>query len=172
MKAAVLRGAKECVNLVASSVYDSKPVHYLSMVCNKIKWVVKEKVCGVFCLFIFYLKNILTTPQLHLFVPFLFSFILSSLKPVYNVDTHCTEVLRFLRLNQIDTYNNTMGHVDLAAQLRGTYRPDIWLRNRKWWWSIWFWALCVMLTNAYILYVKVNEEYGIEKTDLLSQHES
>ena len=64
-------------------------------------------------------------------------------------------------MGHIDTYNNTMGHVDLADQLQGTYRPDVWVRNRKWWWSIWFWALGVMLTNAYILYIKINEEEGI-----------
>ena len=57
---------------------------------------------------------------------------------MYNVDTHVTETLKFLRLNQIDTYNNTMGDVDLADQLRGLYRPDVWVRNRKWWWAIFF----------------------------------
>ena len=64
-----------------------------------------------------------------------------------------------------------MGHVDLADQLRGTYRPDIWVRNRKWWWAIWFWALGVLLTNAYIVYLKVNEKEGIPKSQLLSQHD-
>ena len=32
MKAALLEGDPHCLNLVASSVYDTKPVHYLSMV--------------------------------------------------------------------------------------------------------------------------------------------
>ena len=45
VKAAVLRGDPDCPNLVASSVYDAKPVHYLSMVCEKLEWIVKEKVC-------------------------------------------------------------------------------------------------------------------------------
>ena len=40
MKAAVLRGNPNCPNLVATSVYDTKPVHFLSMVCQSIKWVV------------------------------------------------------------------------------------------------------------------------------------
>ena len=39
VKAAVLEGDPDCPNLVASSVYDAKPVHYLSMVSEKIKWV-------------------------------------------------------------------------------------------------------------------------------------
>ncbi len=43
MKAAVLEGDPECPNLVASSVYDTKPVHFLSMICDSIKWIVKEK---------------------------------------------------------------------------------------------------------------------------------
>ena len=90
---------------------------------------------------------------------------------MYNVDTHSVENLRFLRMNFIDSYNNTMGNVDLADQLRGSYRPDIWLRNRKWWWSIMFWSIGVMLTNAYIVYVKVNEEHGVKKSKLLSQHD-
>ena len=43
VKAAVLKGDKECPDLVASSVYDTKPVHFLLMVCESLKWVVKEK---------------------------------------------------------------------------------------------------------------------------------
>ena len=31
------------MDLVASSVYDTKPVHYLSMVCDKIKWMEVDK---------------------------------------------------------------------------------------------------------------------------------
>ena len=54
-------------------------------------------------------------------------------KVVYNVDSGKNEKLKFLRLDSIHKYNNTMGGVDLADQLRGTYRPDHWVRNRKWW---------------------------------------
>ena len=28
---------------IASSVYDTKPVHYLDMISNKVKWIVKER---------------------------------------------------------------------------------------------------------------------------------
>ena len=57
-----------------------------------------------------------------------------------------------------------MGYIDISDQLRGSYRIDAWLRNRKWRWSILFWAICVMLTNAYVLYRKVLiEAEGIEK---------
>ena len=127
VKAAVLEGDPDCPNLVASSVYDAKPVHYLSMVSDELKWTEMKK-------------------------------------NVYNVDSGEVEELRFLRLNNIDKYNKEMGNVDLADQLRGTYRLDKSTRNRKWWWSIMFWSLGVMLTNAYIMYVKVNTlEYGVKK---------
>ena len=43
VKAAVLEGDDQCKNLIASSVYDTKPVHYLSMVCSELKWKVNEK---------------------------------------------------------------------------------------------------------------------------------
>ena len=45
VKAAVLEGDPDCPNLVASSIYDTKPVHYLSMVCTTLEWVVVEKPC-------------------------------------------------------------------------------------------------------------------------------
>ena len=39
VKAAVLRVDKGCPKLVSSSVYDTKPIHFLSMVCQKLKWI-------------------------------------------------------------------------------------------------------------------------------------
>ena len=39
---AILEGDPGCLCLIASSVYDTKPVHYLSMISNKDKWIVKE----------------------------------------------------------------------------------------------------------------------------------
>ena len=46
----------------------------------------------------------------------------------------------FYRLNIVDDYNNNMNNVDLADQLRGSYRFDHWMRKRKWWWSMFFWC--------------------------------
>ena len=43
VKAAVLEGDPKFLNLVASSVYDAKPVHYLSMVYGEVKWVEVNK---------------------------------------------------------------------------------------------------------------------------------
>jgi hypothetical protein len=43
-KAAVLEGDTECPNLVAFSVYDTKPVHFLSTSCTELKWIEKVKI--------------------------------------------------------------------------------------------------------------------------------
>ena len=47
MKAAVLQGDPEVPDLLAVLYYDQKPVHFLSTICQKIKWVQCEK--KVFC---------------------------------------------------------------------------------------------------------------------------
>ena len=39
VKDALLEGDSACPNLVACSIYDTNPVHYLSMVCDTLKWV-------------------------------------------------------------------------------------------------------------------------------------
>ena len=80
---------------------------------------------------------------------------------VYNVDTNEVESMKFLRLNQINKYNNEMGSVDVADQLRGVYRMDRWVCNREWWWSMLFWSVGVLLTNAYKLYLRVCEDEGV-----------
>ena len=43
VKAALLEVDAAYTNLVACIIYDTKPVHYLSMVCDTLKWVVMEK---------------------------------------------------------------------------------------------------------------------------------
>ena len=42
-KAAILKGDPNCPDLIATSVYDNKPLHYLSMPSEELKWVVCEK---------------------------------------------------------------------------------------------------------------------------------
>jgi len=129
VKVAVLKGDAACPNVVAASVYDTKPVHFLSTIAENIAWVLKEK-------------------------------------QVYNVDTQRTESLRFLRLNINDSYNNDMGHTDVADQLRNNYKFDHWFRNYKWWWSIMMWGVHVLLVNAYIVYKDVMVEAGRERFTL------
>ena len=126
VKAAVLEGDPGCPHLLASSVYDAKPVHYLSMMSTNIEWIVKTR-------------------------------------QVFSYATGQQEDLQFLRLKHIDEYNTNMGDVDLADQLRGAYRFDRWVRNRKWWWSLFFWQMGVSMTNAYVCYNKVCDCYGIER---------
>lgn len=43
VKAAVLKGDDDCPDLIAASIYDTKPVHFLSMSCKEVKWVIKTK---------------------------------------------------------------------------------------------------------------------------------
>ena len=76
-------------------------------------------------------------------------------KKVYDVESEKYEEVKFLRMNFINNYNFTMGHVDVSDQLRGSYHIDWWVRNRKWWWSMFFWGVGVLLTNAYVVYRKV-----------------
>ncbi len=52
-----------------------------------------------------------------------------------------------------------MNSTDIADQLWGNYRPDHWMRQRKWWWSFFIWVIGVALVNAYKIYECIwNEE--------------
>ena len=86
-------------------------------------------------------------------------------KKVYDANKGQTIQMPFYRLNVIDFYNNNMGNVDLADQLRNHYRIDTsWHRNRKWWWSIWWWGFQVLLTNSYIVYTKYHSMLDSKNT--------
>ena len=124
VKAAILKGDEVCNNLVSISIYDTKPVYFLTSATESITWTKKEK-------------------------------------QVYDGRTKKTFKMPFYRLNVIDFYNNNMGNVDLADQLRNHYRYDTtWHRNRKWWWSIWWWGFQLLLTNSFILYKKFHFLHG------------
>ena len=118
VKVAVLKGDEVMSDLISVSIYDSKPVYFLTSAAEEIKWRKKEK-------------------------------------KVYDDGKKKSVMMPFYRLNIIDFYNNNMGNVDLADQLRNHYRYDSsWHRNRKWWWSIWWWGFQLLLTNSYVLYRK------------------
>ena len=91
-------------------------------------------------------------------------------KDVYNVETGAKEPLQFLRMCYINDYNHQIGDVDKSDQLRNNFRFDDWLRKRKWWWSIMFWSIGIILVNAYIVYRRENLKAGVSKSDLLLQH--
>ena len=42
---AVLEMDPKCTNLIEASLYGTKPLHYIRMVSEELKWVVKEKMC-------------------------------------------------------------------------------------------------------------------------------
>eukprot|EP00959_Pyramimonas_sp_CCMP1952_P299124 6257018-Pyramimonas_sp.AAC.1 len=85
---------------------------------------------------------------------------LDKARPVWNRESGEVEPLPFQKLNVVDAYNYGMNHVDRADQLRGQYRPDHWMRQRKWWWSIFVWLQGISMTNAYIVYKRVMEGAG------------
>jgi hypothetical protein len=41
-----------------------------------------------------------------------------------------------------------MNSTDIADQLRGSYRPDRWMRQRKWWWAFFIWGIGVAGVNV------------------------
>jgi hypothetical protein len=57
-------------------------------------------------------------------------------------------LMKYLRLNVIDDYNNNMNSTDIADQLHGSYRPDRWMRQRKWWWAFFIWVIGVASVNS------------------------
>ena len=64
----------------------------------------------------------------------------------------------YLRLNFIDDYNNHMNGADIADQLWNQYRPNHWMRNRKWWWAFFIWGIGVAGVNAFKMYESMYKE--------------
>ena len=87
VKCSVLRNDQVTGDVIACSVYDTKPVHFLSTTESSIDWVLKNR-------------------------------------KVWHKDDKQFKDMTFLRLNFIDSYNNGMGGVDIADQLRLQYRPE------------------------------------------------
>ena len=75
-------------------------------------------------------------------------------KKIWHKDTQRLFAMKFHRVNIVDEYNNHMSNVEVADQLRGSYRFYIFLCKTKWWWYMFFWCFQMLLTNSYILYKK------------------
>lgn len=126
-KAARLSGSAKCPNLLAVSLYDTKPVHILSTASKEVRWIVKQR-------------------------------------GVWSAAAQKMAMMKYLRLNVIEEYNMRMNSTDIADQLRGNYRPDLFMRQRKWWWAIFIWAIGVASVNAYRIYCVLWDEENAKKT--------
>lgn len=83
-------------------------------------------------------------------------------REVFDKTTQRKRMGKFLRLAINDDYNLNMNNVDIADQLRGSYRPDRWMRKQKWWWSMFFWGHGTLLVNAFIAYKRFMENKGLK----------
>ena len=133
-KKSVKEGDPKCTNLIEASMYDTPPVHYIRMVSEELKLVVKEKEC-------------------------------------FNVETGKVTKSIFLRMNCTKKYNYKMGGVDIVDNRRNNYRVYFGLRKRKRWWYILFWAVVIILTNAYIIFICINNMHGTPRKHRLSHHD-
>ena len=122
--AAELRGDPHCPSLLAVSVYDTKPVHFLTMCANRIYWQENER-------------------------------------HVYDCQAGKMKKIKFHCLNDNNDYNFGMGGADIADQIRGSYRVDHWLRNFKWWHSVFWWGDQVLMVNLYQCYCKYYKMNGL-----------
>ena len=68
----------------------------------------------------------------------------------------------FFRLNIIHDYNIGINAIDLEDQVRNTYFWCLFMRKRKWWWSIIMWCLQILLANLYILYKKYMKMHDLK----------
>ena len=84
-------------------------------------------------------------------------------RKVWSAAAGANQMMSHMRLNLIDDYNQYMNSTDIADQLQNTYRPDHWMRNRKWWWSIFIWAIGVARVNAYKIYLEMYDDAKRQK---------
>ena len=77
---------------------------------------------------------------------------LEKTRQIWGKSTSTMRFGRFLRLAINDSYNMNINNVDIANQLRGSYRPDRWMRKQKWWWSMLFWVHGTLIVNVYVAY--------------------
>jgi hypothetical protein len=72
-------------------------------------------------------------------------------------------MMKYLRLIIIEDYNMNMNLTNIADQLRGSYWPDQWMRQRKWWWAFFIWSIGVAGVNAYKIYEVLYDKDNAKK---------
>jgi hypothetical protein len=77
-------------------------------------------------------------------------------------------MMKHLRFNVIEDYNQHMNSTNIADQLRGNYRPDQWMRQRKWWWAFFIWGIGAARVNAYKIYEAIYNEEAMKGMPNLS----
>jgi hypothetical protein len=85
-------------------------------------------------------------------------------RKVWDTTIQRKAMMKYLRLNVIEDYNQHMNSTDIADQLRGSYRPDRWMRQRKWWWAFFIWGIGVAGVNAYKIYEVIYAEEAAKGT--------
>jgi hypothetical protein len=114
--------------------------------------------------------------------PYLFTISVYDTKPVHILSTaaECVEwivkkrqvwsasiqqmaMMKYLCLNIIEDYNQHMNSMDIADQFRGNYRPDRWMRKRKWWWAFFIWGIGVGGVNAYKIYEAIYDKEAVKR---------
>ena len=93
-------------------------------------------------------------------------------RQVYDKTISKVRKMIFLRLNVNNEYNYGMGHVDIADQLRLTYKVNVWLRNYKWWHAIFWWGMQVLIVNSHIVYKRVLTQAGFNPVSHYKYQES
>ena len=72
--------------------------------------------------------------------------------------------IKFLRLNVNDEYNFGMSGADITDQIRGSFCFDHWLCNYKWWHSIFWWGVHVLMVNSYKCYCEYHK--GLDESPM------
>ena len=91
-------------------------------------------------------------------------------KECFNIETGKVKISIFLRMNNINKFNDGMGGVDISDKRRKYYRIYFWVRKKKWWWYIFFRDVDVILKNAYIIYIYIHNMHGTPRKQRLSQN--
>ncbi len=84
-------------------------------------------------------------------------------KKVWSDGLQKKALMKYVRLNVTNDYNNNMNLMDIANQLRGSYRTDRWMRQCKWWWALFIWAIGVAGVNANKIYEVIYDKEDAKK---------